>query len=358
MIDKDLKTNPNTLVKKSVEMARSPMKLVELNKGLDLRQQRFFNMAILSVNENGISEFGKAEYTQIFKDDSDKFYTEAVRKDIQSLGTLGMQESNENEEVWRSIFIEVKYDKKMSVYRFWWSPLMIEHVKNIQRNYIQQDLQVLAHFKNKYSFVWYDYFKSNFRQWKWKMTKEDLISLLRLENKKSYLEKHAMMFKQCIETPLQELNEFTEFNITVDVIKKGRVVVGYEFKRFTEKEVVLKVSEKQLNVLKEIVDRYGDTGAIMQEIASFAVVDAEAVPYLTQLYFDIQGFKCFITAADAYTAESFKDIVALAIKKDNEFKAKVRGLYKLKTNKSKLDNFVQEQAATRPIFYNWLEERE
>ena len=167
-----------------------------------------------------------------------------------------------------------------------------------------------------------------------------------------------MMFKQCIETPLQELNEFTEFNITVDVIKKGRVVVGYEFKRFTEKEVVLKVSEKQLNVLKEIVDRYGDTGAIMQEIASFAVVDAEAVPYLTQLYFDIQGFKCFITAADAYTAESFKDIVALAIKKDNEFKAKVRGLYKLKTNKSKLDNFVQEQAATRPIFYNWLEERE
>ena len=96
----------------------------------------------------------------------------------------------------------------------------------------------------------------------------------------------------------------------------------------------------------------------MEEIASFAVVDAEAVPYLTQLYFDIQGFKCFITAADAYTAESFKDIVALAIKKDNEFKAKVRGLYKLKTNKSKLDNFVQEQAATRPIFYNWLEERE
>ena len=358
MIDRDLKVNPNTLVKKSVEMAKTPMKLVELNKGLDLRQQRFFNMAILSVNENGISEFGKAEYTQIFKDDSDKFYTDTVRKDIQSLGTLGMQESNENEEVWRNVFVEVKYDKKMSVYRFWWSPLMIEHVKNIQRNYIQQDLQVLAHFKNKYSFVWYDYFKSNFRQWKWKMTKEDLIFLLRLENKKSYLEKHAMMFKQCIEAPLQELNKFTEFKITVDVIKKGRAVVGYEFKRFTDKEVVLTVSEKQLDVLKEIVDRYGDTGAIIREIASFAVVNADAVPYLTELFFEIQAFKRYIAAADTFTAEAFRDVVALAIQKDNEFKAKLRELYDLKTNKPTIDAGMQEQAASKPIFYNWLDERE
>lgn len=33
------------------------------------------------------------------------------------------------------------------------------------------------------------------------------------------------------------------------LFKKGRSVIGYEFKRFTNKEVVLTVSEKQLDVL-------------------------------------------------------------------------------------------------------------
>lgn len=42
----------------------------------------------------------------------------------------------------------------------------------------------------------------------------------------------------------------------------------------------------------------------MQKIASFAVVDDEAVPYLTQLYFDIQGFKRYIATADTFTTES------------------------------------------------------
>lgn len=64
----------------------------------------------------------------------------------------------------------------------------------------------------------------------------------------------------------------------------------------------------------------------MQEIASFAFVNADAMPCLIQLYFNIQGFKRYITVADTFTAEAFKDAVALAIQKDNEFKAKVREL--------------------------------
>lgn len=46
--NRKIKTSANTLVKKSTEMARTPMQLVELNRGLNLRQQRFFNMALLA----------------------------------------------------------------------------------------------------------------------------------------------------------------------------------------------------------------------------------------------------------------------------------------------------------------------
>ena len=177
---------------------------------------------------------------------------------------------------------------------------------------------------------------------------------------KTYKQQHSVFFKQCIESPLKELNEFTEYNITVEVIRKGRVIVGYEFKRFTENEVVYSVTAKQLNVLKEIIDRYGDTGAIIQEIASFAVVDADAVPYLTGLYFEIQAFKRYIAVVDTFTADSFNDVVKLAIQKDNAFKAKLRELYNLKSDRPMIDDFIQEQPTktAKPIFYNWLDERE
>lgn len=67
-----------------------------------------------------------------------------------------------------------------------------------------------------------------------------------------------------------------------------------------------------------------------------------------------------IVGADTFTAEAFKDVVALAIRKDNEFKAKIRELYNRKADKPTIDDFIQEQTTTaaKPIFYNWLDERE
>lgn len=358
-LEKVRRIDAKTVIRKHVEVVKRPMHLMQLNKGLNLRQQRFFNLAILKVRE-GISEITWQDYKEIFDDETDHFYSAPVVQDIERLITLGIQTETENDVIWDNVFNRVKYDKKTFTYLFSWSPYMKERIENVRKNYVQQDLKTLACFKNKYSFVWYDYFKSNYRQWKWQMTKEEVIHLLRLEDKKSYLEKHAMMFKQCIESPLQELNEFTEYHITVDIIRKGRVVVGYEFKRFIEEEVVLMASEKQIGVLKEIVDRYGDTTTILREIGNFATLDADSVPYLMDLFFEIQTFKRYITVADNFTASAFQDVVALAIQKDNEFKAKIRELYRLKEDKPSIDDFIQEQTTTtvKPIFYNWLDERE
>ena len=356
-LEKTRKIDSKTMIRKHVEVVKRPMHLIELNRGLNLRQQRFFNLAILKV-EDGLSEISKTDFDEIFIDSSDKFYSADVIHDIKALGGLGLLSGEGRSVTWDSVFIRVQYDDKKSVYRFEWSPYMKERIEDVRKNYVQQDLRTLAHFKNKYSFILYDYFKSNYRQWKWQLTKEEVMNLLRVADKKTYISHHAVFFKQCIEVPLKEINEYTEYRITVNVIKKGRIVVGYEFKRYVEEDVVLMVSEKQKDVLKEIADRYGDTGMIMREIASFAVIDSDAVPYLTDLFFEIQAFKRYIAVADTFTAESFKDVVALAIQKDNEFKAKIRELYELKGNKSTIDDFIQEQAATKPIFYNWLEERE
>ena len=335
------------------------MQLVELNRGLNLRQQRFFNMAILAVNEAGVSEFGQSEYGSIFKDDSDKFYTGDVRTDIYALGSLGIYEENDDEAVWSSVFVKVRYDKSVSKFVFMWSPLMMDHIRDVKRNYIQQDLEILAHFKNKYSFVWYDFFKSNYRQWKWYVPKEKLIDLLGLQGKESYLRNHSMLYKQCIEIPLEELNKFTEYRVTCEVVRKGRIAVGYEFKRYQESEIEYTVSEKQINTLQEIVDRYEDTAMIVREISKFAVVDADAYPFLTELLFDIKTFKKYIQGADSFTSESFKDVVKLAIAKDNAFKKKMRELIQKKADTPTIDDFLpQQEEPQKVVFYNWLDERE
>lgn len=357
-LEKTKKIDSETIIRKHVEVVKRPMHLIELNKGLNLRQQRFFNLAILKV-ENGISEISKVDFDEIFKDTSDKFYSSEVVNDVKALGSLGLLSGEGRSVIWDTVFIRVQYDDKKSIYRFEWSPYMKERIEDVRKNYIQQDLKTLAHFKNKYSFIFYDYFKSNYRQWKWTLTKEEVMDLLRVADIKTYVNHHAVFFKQCIEVPLKEINEHTEYYITIDVIKKGRVVVGYEFKRFTDKDVIYSVSEKQLNVLQEIVDRYGDMEMIVREISKLSVTDADAMPYLTNLLFDIKNYNRYIQHADSFTSESFKEVVALAIQQDNAFKAKIRELHKKRSDIPTIDDFLPEEPEKRKVpFYDWVNERE
>lgn len=358
LLEKTKRLNAKTTIRKHVEVVKRPMHLMQLNKGLNLRQQRFFNLAILKV-EDGVSKISWNDYKEIFSDETDHFYSAGVIEDIQKLIGLNIQTETEQKMIWDTVFLRVEYDKEKYIYTFKWSPYMKERIENVRKNYIQQDLRTLAQFSNKYSFIWYDYFKSNYRQWKWVLTKAEAMELLQVENKKSYVEHHAMFFKQCIEAPLKELNTYTEYHITVSPIKERRAIVAYEFRRETTQGIELSVTPKQLKTLQEIVDRYGDMQLIMLEISSLAIYDAEAIPYLMNLLVDIQAFKNHIAGADTFTSESFKDIIVLAIQKDNAFKARFRKVLALKEDKPTIDVFMEEQPNNpKSEFYNWLDERE
>lgn len=360
MLKEMKRLDSSTTIRKDIEVAKRPMQLVELNKGLNLRQQRFFNLAILKA-KNGLSEISKSDFDEIFHDTSDKFYSADVVNDVKALGSLGLLSGEGRSVTWDSVFIRVQYDDKNSVYRFEWSPYMKERIENVRKNYIQQDLKTLAHFKNKYSFIWYDYFKTNYRQWKWILAKEEIIKLLRLEGKKSYIENPSMMFKHCIETPINELNEHTEFKITIVPIRQKNKITAYEFSRYTEQGIELSATSKQIATLQEIVNRYGDAPLITREIANLAIYDAEAVPYLIGLFYEIQSFKNLIEGADKFTSESFKDIVALAIQKDNAFKAKFNEVRTRIQERPTIDVFLENKEQhdkPKSEFYNWLEERE
>lgn len=359
--EESLKLDSKTTIRKSVEVLKRPMQLIQLNRGLSLRQQRFFNLAILKV-DNGVSEISASDYKEIFSDDTDHFYSNAVIDDIEKLISLSIQTITEKKIIWDNVFLRVEYDKELNKYSFVWSPYMKERIENVRRNYIQQDLKTLAKFKNKYSFIWYDYFKSNYRQYRWPLSKEEVINLLQVQSKKSYLEHHSMFYKQCIQAPIDELNEHTEFKIDVSFVKKGRAVQGYEFVRRVEKNVEVGVTEKQLNTLREIVDRYNDTQLMMREISNIALSNAESAKELTELFFDLQNLNRFIAAASDFTSEGYKDVVALAIKKDNRFKKILQDVREYMSSNPTIDMFIEESELTkepkRNLFYNWLDERE
>ena len=87
--------------------------------------------------------------------------------------------------------------------------------------------------------------------------------------------------------------------------------------------------------------------------------DADAYPFLTELLFDIKTFKKYIQGADSFTSESFKDVVKLAIAKDNAFKKKMRELIQKKADTPTIDDFLpQQEEPQKVVFYNWLDERE
>lgn len=360
MTNEQFLLDSNTSISKSIELASTPIQIVDLSRGLDLRQQRFFNMAILTVDENGISEFGHSEYVKVFNDDGDNFYSKKIRKDITALGTLGILESGSSIR-WRNIFAEVVYDTNIKRFRFVWSHLMLEHVLNLNKNFIQQDLKVLANFKNKYSYIWYDYFKSRFRQWKWVLTKEQIVEQLRLHNKKSYLRNHSMFFKQCIEIPIQELNDYTEYTIEYNIIRNGKNIEGYEFRRYTNATVTKTVSDKQLGVLREICDRYGDKNMILTEIDKYSNRNRELADKLRELFSDIYSYNRLILVSSKFSTEEFSFYVSEAIRKDNLFKKLMKDLvqdeYLYQESLFELDD-DQEVNKKRSGFYNWLDERE
>ena len=340
---------------------KKPMHLMQLNKGLNLRQQRFFNLAILNVKD-GISEITKKQYDELFLDDTDHFYSASVVEDIEKLIGLNIQTETEYKMIWDTVFLRVEYDKKEKTYRFKWSPYMKGRIENVQKNYIKQDLKTLANFKNKYSFILYDYFKSNHRQWKWILTKSEITELLRVVDVKSYQTNQTMFYKQCIETPIGEINKYTEYRIEITQIRGERnKVVAYEFRRYTEQAIELSVTIKQIETLQEIVDRYGDTPLMMREISKIGLFDGEGAQELTELFFGIQDFKNQLADAELFTSDSFKDFVAIAIQKDNAFKYRWRSIKQRLKDKPTIDLFLEnEEQATVPksVFYNWLDERE
>ena len=74
----------------------------------------------------------------------------------------------------------------MDFLRFNGSENMIPHIFELKEKYIITDLTITSQFKSGFSWTLYDYLKAHYGYWHKPISKEALMRLFGVENKKTY----------------------------------------------------------------------------------------------------------------------------------------------------------------------------
>lgn len=118
--------------------------------------------------------------------------------------------------------------------------------------YVLTDLTITSQFKSSYSWILYDFLKAHYGYWHLPVSKEALLKLFGVENKKSYLMNTGMFKLKVLDVAVSEINELTELKILYKEEKRGKSIVGFDL-HWSYGTIVPSATEKQMKHLEEIV---------------------------------------------------------------------------------------------------------
>ena len=234
-------------IKKSNELS-----MAKLNQGLTLNQMQLLAYAIYSNQQNGKTEFHKADFEKKFS--LSRYNTESARKDSRRLFKLefSLDDLENNYFSYLHVFQRIEY--KDGLFTFKWSEDMIPHILDLKDRYITNGMPILAEFKSEFSMILYDYLKSHYGYWRKLFTKEALMKLFCVEDKKTYQKNTGDFKKGVLNVAIAEINKHTELEVYYKDQKEGRAIVGFEL-IWSTGETVKSATKKQIKELKSIVDQ-------------------------------------------------------------------------------------------------------
>ena len=168
----------------SIQKSRE-FSMAKLSQGLTLNQMQLLAFAIYSTQQNGATEFHKADFEKKFG--IEKYQTIHAKQDVQKVSGLKFSiEDLENHyfEYW-NIFGSIKY--KEGLFTFRWNEEFIPHILELKEKYITSDLTITSQFKSGFSWTLYDYLKAHHGYWHKQISKEGLMKLFGVEKVKTYL---------------------------------------------------------------------------------------------------------------------------------------------------------------------------
>src|SRR5690625_5190357 len=233
-------------IKKSNEFS-----MAKLNQGLTLNQMQLLAFAIFSTQRNGETMFRKHEFQEKFE--IGQYRTEHVYEDSQEISALqfSTQDFKNNKFSFTNVFNSIKYEN--GLFDFRWNKDMLPHILELKNKYVITDLTITSKFKSGFSWVLYDYLKAHYGYWNKKVTKDEMMKLFSVENKKSY-QANTSRFKQSVlNVAVRELNKYTELEVWYTDEKVGNKITGFTLHWSTGKRVA-RVTDKQASLIRTIHD--------------------------------------------------------------------------------------------------------
>ncbi|MDE4086896.1 replication initiation protein (plasmid) [Planococcus maritimus] len=321
-------------IKKSNELS-----MAKLNQGLSLNQMQLLAFSIFSTQQNGVTEFHKADFEKKFK--LTKYNTEDAIKDSDKVTSVKFSTADlENEEFkfW-NVFMGMSYKK--GHFKFEWNPRMIPHILNLKDKYITTDLTIASKFKSSFSWTLYDFVKAHHGYWHRVISKEDLMKLFGVQDTKTYLENTGRFKKSVLDVAITEINKHTELEIRYNVEKEGRTISSFDL-IWSNGQKLTSATKKQIKEIQSIVE------VVFEDMFQYVNVDdKEDRQRAINLIREIEGMQEFIGEPVSITKEKADELIRKCIWNFQELNRLLE----------KNHQAMSPEAVKKVKFYNWLEDR-
>lgn len=312
-------------IRKSNELS-----MAKLNQGLTLNQMQLLAFAIYSTQQDGKTEFIKSDFERKFN--LQKYQTKHAYEDsgeILNLKVSTQDLENEKFKYWNA-FSSMEYDKGHFIFE--WNPKMIPHILELKEKYVTTDLTITSKFKSGFSWTLYDFLKAHYGFWHKLVSKEHLMKLFGVENRKTY--QNTAQFKRgVLDVAIAEINKYTELEVRYQEEKKGRSIVGFDL-IWSTGENQKSATKKQIKELKTIVD------TIIQDSLIFVDLNDEK---------NRQRAIAIVKETRGMIPHTSEPIYITYEKADNM-------IQKANLNLIELNNMLsKEKGRDTSIYYNWLE---
>ncbi|MCQ6275428.1 replication initiation protein [Bacillus sp. V3B] len=243
---KEKNINAENSIKKSNELS-----MAKLNHGLRLNQMQLLAFAIFCTQKNGVTEFHKVDFEKQFG--LTKYNTIDAKKDSDKVTSVKVSTEDLENEKFRfwNVFLGVEYDN--GKFTFEWSPKMLPHILELKEKYVSIDLTVTAKFKSGFSWILYDYLKAHYGYWHKPISKEGLMNLFGVDEKKTYQQNTGEFKRGVLDVAISEINEHTELEVRYKEEKRGRAIVGFDL-IWSNGKTVKSATKKQIKELGAILD--------------------------------------------------------------------------------------------------------
>jgi plasmid replication initiation protein len=312
-------------IKKSNEFS-----MAKISHRLTLNQMQLLAYAIYSTQQNGATEFHKADFEKKFN--LGEYRSEDAKKDSRRLFELefSLDDMESDEFDYLHVFQRIQYKK--GLFTFKWSEDMIPHILDLKERYNLTNLTITSNFKSSFSWKLYDYLKSHYGYWHKTMTKEALMKLFGVDDKRTY-QNNTGKFKQTVlDVAIAEINEHTELEVRYEEEVKGRSIIGFDL-IWSNGKTVASATKKQINELTAILD------IIFEDAFKFVnLKDDNNREQAIEMVRSMEQMKVHTKEPICITKEKADTLIQQA-----------------NWNLREVNRFLEEDSKEKLPFYNWLE---